>query len=303
MNHDIFVLFTMDVEPTTSAAGASGPRTDEEGARSIVRYFELLAVAGFTPTYFIHPEVAVAQRDLFLDLRDRGCALGLHLHTAKFTDIRHELELGGLTAAEQYEVLLRAMTIFEDSLGFRPTLFRPGCFSANDATFSVLAELGFTGGSVSIPGRIWPERCCVWSGAYPYVHHANAAFRQRVGDMPFVNVPLSVDLTSPLLNHPVGFQHYPDLRPGGVYADDEPAHRDHQVLLRNILRKMRDDNPPLKTLVIDVHNDREMDGASKAAGHLRTLLDRIGPEIRQLGCRPQNATVGDVVDRFRMMLR
>jgi len=33
--------------------------------------------------------------------------------------------------------------MFEEGMRNRPTLFRPGCFSANDATYPVLCELGW----------------------------------------------------------------------------------------------------------------------------------------------------------------
>lgn len=296
---DLYVLFTMDVELPTSQPGTSGPRTSDAGAQAVRDYHTILKPHGYPPTYFIHPELAQPQGTLFRALAAAGCGLGLHLHTTKFQTPRHDTELGGLTSAQQHEAIYNAAVMFEQGIGSRPTLFRPGCFSANDDTYTVLTDLGFAGGSVSIPGRIWPDRCCVWSGAYPYVHRGHATFRQQRGDLPFVDVPLSVDLTSPLLAHPVGFEHYPDLRPGGVYADDEPDPRDHRQLLHNILHRMAKDDPPIKTLVIDVHNDRNFVGdATHAAQHLRTVLKAIPHEAAGLGWHPVGTTLNDVVQRF-----
>ncbi|MCK5804426.1 MAG: hypothetical protein KAI66_16430 [Lentisphaeria bacterium] len=192
--------------------------------------------------------------------------------------------------------------MFETDMGFRPTLFRPGCFSASDATYGIQAELGFAGGGVSIPGRIWPERFCVWSRAYPYAHFAHEAFRQIEGELPFVDIPLSVDLTGPLRYNPVGFQHYPDLCPGGVYAEEEEVEYDRCELLHNILRRMAADDPPVKTLVVDVHNDRDFsDEGSQAAGHLQVLLERLKPECDELGWELVPSTYAKVVGDFEEM--
>ena len=298
MTQDVFILFTMDVERSTTAAGVSGPRSDAEGARSIEGYRDALDAFGYRGTYFVHPEVAEVQTDLFLRLRDEGAALGLHLHTTKFRDAPTPVELGGLTAGEQRAILGRAARQFGDALGFRPELFRPGCFSANDATYGVLTELGFTGGSVCVPGRVWPDRFCVWAGAYPYARLAHAAFRQLPGDLPFVEVPLSVDMTRPLIRHPVGFLHYPDLRPGGVYTKAQQDGRDHRTLLGNILRRMAEDDPPVKTLVVDIHNDRDFTSPdSEAARHLRALLEGIEPEAAAAGLRPRGSTMAEVAPR------
>jgi peptidoglycan/xylan/chitin deacetylase (PgdA/CDA1 family) len=301
MTEQVFVLFTMDVEPATSQVGVSGPASLEAGARAIWDYHELLAASGYPATYFVHPEVAQSQTDLFHRLRDAGSGLGLHIHTTKFAPAPQPVELGGLSAAQQREILQMGLTLFTESLGYRPELFRPGCFSANDLTYGVLTDLGFVGGSISIPGRIWTDRFCVWSGAYPYAHRAHATFRQRRGKLPFVDIPLSVDLTVPLQDHPLGFSHYPDLRPGGVYSDDELVTHDRQQMLRNILQRMAQDDPPVKTVVIDVHNDRDFLGASQAADHLRSLLASLDPEIESMGWEPVGATFQTVIDQTQTL--
>ena len=304
MVNDVFILFTMDVEPSTSEAGVSGPCSDAEGARNIGGYRDALDAFGYRGTYFVHPEVAEAQAELFLALRDEGAGLGLHLHTTKFRAAPAAVELGGLTAEAQRDILNKAARQFEGAMGFRPELFRPGCFSANDATYGVLTELGFKGGGVCIPGRVWPERFCVWAGAYPYARFAHATFRQLRGDLPFVEVPLSVDMTGPLRRHPVGFLHYPDLRPGGVYSETQEDARAHRALLGAILHRMAEDDPPVKTLVVDVHNDRDFTSPdSEAARHLRMLLEGVEPEAADAGLRPVASTMAEVVARAGDALR
>ncbi len=302
---EVLTIFTMDVEPVTSADGhTSGPATATEGAQRAREYADVLGDFGYCPTYFIHPEMAELQAELFLELHDRGAGLGLHLHPPKFSEMPSQHELGGLTKDRQLEVISAALAIFERHFGFHPRIFRPGCFSGNDSTFSALHELGFDGGSISIPGRIWLERYCVWAGAEPHPHLVNAEFRQLPGQLPFVDIPLSVDRLGGLHSHPLGFQHYPDLRPGGVYSEEEDSGRDHLELLQHIIQQLAEDEPKLKTIVIDVHNDRSFsDPAKTSARQLRTILDNLKPELERFRLHPVSATIGDAIERFNEINR
>ncbi len=299
-DHDVLILFTMDVEPPARADGrTSGPATAEEGGRRVREYADALARFGYVPTYFVHPELGAWQADLFLGLQRRGAGLGLHLHASKFTASPRPCELGGLTRNEQVEVLSAGSDLFERHFGFRPRIFRPGCFSANDCTYGALHELGFVGGSVSIPGRVWPERYCVWAGAEAHPHFANDRFRQLPGDLPFVDIPLSVDRVAGLRTHRLGFQHYADLRPGGVYSEDEDSGRDHAVLLRHVAQQLAEDRPGLKTIVIDVHNDRDfITPETTSAKQLQVLLTGMGPILAEFGLSPVSATMEQAIATF-----
>lgn len=298
----VWIVFTMDVELNTSGDGkTSGPATSAEGARRIREYFDCVGAFGYTPSYFVHPDIGDEQVEVLLDLKKQGAFLGLHLHPVKFTRQPAAYELGGLTRTEQLDILGQARDMFAGRFGFVPTYFRPGCFSASDVTFSVLQELGFVGGSVSIPGRIWPERCCVWAGTEFHPHYANPAFRQLPGAMDFVNIPLSVARLHGLRRHPVGFLHYPDLRPGGVYSNDEDSGRDHRDLLGQIVRQLVDDRPLLKTIVVDVHNDRDFcDLSTTSAQQLRQVLDGIGPLLAEHRLSPVNGPFDEVASVFRI---
>lgn len=299
MKDKLHVLFTMDVEPTTAVAGRSGPASNEAGLRAVVNYEQVLDAHGYRATYFVHPEVAEAAPGFFRELKGRGSSVGLHVHTTKFAPDPQPCELGGLAASDQRRILQQASKMFEAALGFRPTLFRPGCFSANDAAFGVLVELGFKGGGVSIPGRIWPGRHCIWAGADPYPHLAHASFRQAKGDLPFVEIPLSVDLTDPICSNPNGFYHYRDLRPGGMYSEEDEAPYDRRAALHRVLQRMAADHPAVKTLVVDVHNDRDfVTAGATAARHLREVLDGIGPECDALGWEAVPDTYDGVADRM-----
>jgi len=298
-DNEVLVLFTMDVELASSGSTTSGPRNNKEGAQRIKEYMETVGDYGYTPTFFIHPELGEDLANLFLGLKECGACLGLHIHSTKFAPVRHEVELGALSFDEQKKILKTGMDVFENYFKFRPKIFRPGCFSANDHTYKVLNELGFIGGSVCIPGRIWAERYCIWAGAYPYAHYANENMRQMPGRSPFVEIPLSVD-TSRLVRHPLGFDHYFDLRPGDVYSDENVVERDHRQVLSNIIKQLANDNPVLKTIVIDVHNDRNFKDISiTPAKQLKAVLENLRPELGKYGLVPVNASYVEAIQQFR----
>jgi len=236
---------------------------------------------------------------LFLELKGEGACLGLHIHSAKFAETKHKVEFGALSFEEQKKILILGTEMFERYFGFRPDIFRPGCFSANDYTYKVLNELGFKGGSICIPGRVWMDRYCVWSGAYPHAHYANENIRQAIGDSPFVEIPLSVDM-SRLVRHPIGFDYYFDLRPGDVYTSENIVARDHRQVLANIVKQLVLDKPVLKSIVIDVHNDRNLKDISETpARQLRIVLDNLKPELANYGLVPVSATYDQAIEQFK----
>ena len=298
MNCEVHILFTMDAELISSGAAASGPASDQEGALRIREYMEVLGEYGYKPTFFIHPELGEKQSDLFLELKEQGACLGLHIHTAKFAVAGHKEEMGALSFEQQKDVLMLGMDMFERYFGFCPEIFRPGCFSANDYTYKALVELGFKGGSICIPGRIWQERYCIWAGADMHPHYANENMRHLPGNTSFIEIPLSVDVSC-LHRHPLGFDYYFDLRPGDVYTSENLVVRDHRKVLANIVRRLDSDRPLLKTIVVDVHNDRSFkDLSTTPAQHLKTVLDSIEPELEKYGMVPVNSTFDRAIECF-----
>ena len=306
MNNKVLIIFTMDVElPTTSIGKVSGPKSYKEGEISAGNYVKAISEYGYSPTFFIHPELAQVQGSYFRKLKANGACLGLHLHSTKFSKKKYSCEMGGLSENEQRNILRMAIDMFQKHLGFKPEIFRPGAFSANDNTFKVLSELGFKGGSVSIPGRIWSKRHCVWSGSILYPHLASANFRQLNGDIPFVEIPLSVDYTQGLqLNHQ-GYWHYHDLRPGQKYIKKGASEKsyvpldDYKLILRNIVNQLIADDPPLKTIVVDTHNDLEfLDMSKDSAQQLHTILECIKSELEKHGLSPVNATLDSAIQEF-----
>ncbi|HET9222127.1 MAG TPA: hypothetical protein VFO07_06470, partial [Roseiflexaceae bacterium] len=70
---------------------------------------------------------------------------------------------------------------------------RSGAFSANDATFQVLYQLGFRQGSLSVPGRDLPRDAACWTHTEQDAHYVNPSDRLRAGDLPFLELPVTSD--------------------------------------------------------------------------------------------------------------
>ena len=205
MSADINVILTMDCEPALFECSplaiklsGTGPATHEEGESSTRAYVEAADVEGYPVTLFAHPEVAVAQTALLLELQQAGACLAMHLHPYKFDPVRYPRDLGAFTAEQQFEMICAAMKVWSDALGQHPRFFRGGVYSANDATFGVLLDLGFEGGSLSVPGRVLPRAMAIWAGAELYPHRANLSFRHIRGDSDFIEVPMSSDISRPM---------------------------------------------------------------------------------------------------------
>ena len=108
-------------------------------------------------------------------------------------------------------MLSRAIEMWLKVFNVPPRYFRQGTLSANDSLFRVLADLGFWGGSVSMPGRVFPDKHAVWAGAPLDPHQSHPDFRLLEGPLEFANMPISVDTSQ--LNERDGRQFYWDLRP------------------------------------------------------------------------------------------
>lgn len=286
----IDILVTMDVEPPlpegSRPEGASGPKNWDDSARFIDGYAAIAAGHDLPVTFFLHPEVTQAHADLFHRLEAEGACLGLHLHPWKFSDGRYQAHFGGLDATLQCAILSEAVAMWQAGLGKRPEYFRPGTFSANDATFGVLEALGFRGGSCSIPGRVYPDLNAVWAGCPPDPHRANGAFRQLPGDLNFVNIPLSVDLSR--VETRGNRQFCWDLRPDWHKAD-------YALIARNIVAQTLERAPAVPVIQMVTHNDNDYtDPEDRVCRNFRAALDAIMRACAEHGVRARGATFADV---------
>ena len=294
---DVFVMFTMDCEPArkeVTAHGlrmsASGPVDYEESERSIRAHCATVSARGFPTTLFVHPEIAVNHRDLLLQLQEQGACLGLHLHPYKLDGGAYKHDLGFYSASEQRQMFAAAVDVWETALGQKPLYFRAGYFSANDSTFGVLRDLGFRGGSLSLPGRVLPEHCSIWAGAEPYPHRAHLSFRQLAGDGCFVEVPVSAATSRPVEVGAAGERGYEWLYiPADIY--------DHEACVRSMLERFRADSPRYAVIVTDTHNDQDYsDPGHPASLNLALILDCLESFCGQFNVRAVGSTIGALCD-------
>ena len=82
------VVITMDCEPTTELThgSATGPASWALGERAVTGIAEIARSYGLPMTYFVHPETADAQRELFTGLRRDGAGIGELLDAVAYDD-------------------------------------------------------------------------------------------------------------------------------------------------------------------------------------------------------------------------
>lgn len=299
---EINVVITMDCEPITSGthASATGPNTAELGQRATTGYARIAGSLGFPITFFIHPEMALAQADIFLKLENEGACLGLHMHPWKYSMSRHAgkkyLEhYGGLTESEQRELLSEASALWREAMGYRPVYFRPGTFSGNDSVFKVLAELGFRGGSCSLPGRMMPEFRAVWVGTVPDPHRGHEKFRHLHGALDFAEMPLSTDF-SIALNGKIGGKLHPDLRPDIDWADLYDL--SYTTIAQNIVDQVIERAPEVPVINLVSHNHFDFsDPAHPATQRIALALEAINAGCKARGVQAVGATIKDITDK------
>ena len=292
----LHVCMTMDVERIAKHSPTGGPATWDSADRSARSYCELLADRGFPPTLFVVPDTATEQGELLQDLSDStGAEMGLHFHPqcwgANYRDPASHEYLGGYTGEEQQRLLSGALDQAAAGLGQQPRAFRGGNFSANDETYEVLVDLGFTHGSVSQPGRAVTRFRAVWTDACPDVHRAHRAFRMSPGDLDFVEVPLTSDRS--VTDHWTGV--------GDVRIESTtPAAVGKAV--RNEVGRQVAEGTPLKHVCLFTHNTVNYWSSAVSEkgkqGVLNASLDEICEAADELGLAPIGSTLSDVREAF-----
>jgi hypothetical protein len=286
----VYIVVTMDCERPNSEtdAKASGPPDYETSAKWTRAYTALAGEYDWPVTFFIHPEAAVNQTSLFMELKAQGHCLALHLHPWRLGDGKYQAECGGLTEEELRAALTESLDIWTGAFGFHPLYFRPGAMSGNDAIYKVLGELGFRGAGVSMPGRFYPHTYSNWWGAEPDPHRAHPFFRQLAGDMDLVNMPSSVDFSTVIEKH--GCWYHWDLRPDFPEAD-------YESIARNIVRQVKERNPAVPCINQVTHNDRDFtDPNERNRIHYIRTLDAIRAACREEGLEPVGVTLADICD-------
>jgi peptidoglycan/xylan/chitin deacetylase (PgdA/CDA1 family) len=290
MTKKMNIVVSMDCEPVRlpglEGPATSGPASYADSERFIAGFEAIAASYGLPVSLFVHPEAALAHAAQLLEMEQRGAALGLHIHPYKYDPVRWRAHFGELSADEQRAIVSECVALWQQALGRRPQYFRPGTFSANDATFQVLVDLGFVGGSCSCPGRVFPELYAVWAGAPADPHRAHAVFRQRPGTLPFANLPLSVDLSD--VRDGDGHQQLWDLRPDYREAD-------YSRIADHIVAQIARREPRVPMVMVVSHNDNDYNNPDdRVARNLRRSLDAVMAACRSAGYEPVGTTVADV---------
>ncbi len=242
-NH-LHVAFTMDCERIRAFSPPGGPETWELSERAVRGFADVLLAGGLVGTFFIVPETARKQAGVFLELEKSGFELGMHLHPQSFGDLAHTEYLGAYSFQEQVDLLGQAVAVWKKALGRNPVSFRPGNFSANDATYRALYEVGFRQGSVSAPERVMPEFQAVWAGTDPYPHHAHSEFRLIPGDLDFYEIPVSEDWERRAWGGKSTMELWVEM------GEIEDHRRTMDVRIANMIEKQT----PLKAIVAITHN-------------------------------------------------
>ncbi len=293
----LFICFTMDVERIRSQSPGGGPPSWDVSERALRSYTQSLNERGYPVTYFIVPEAAEHHAELFRDFQRQKNECGMHFHIESWRENYQNPKafktLGGYEGPQQQEMLAAARDQVHNAIGMNPVAFRGGYFSANNETYKVLADLGFTCGSTSLPGRNWPKKYARWVGKRRDVHAVDAKSRLRAGNLPFVDVPLSVRLW--LFGH---------LHPHGDTRFERARNiHEMQTAVKQSLAWQRTHKSPVKHLCFFTHNLYFYDEEGSPPPNnrwaiLHSFLEVIPSIAEEFSQIPQGCTLSQVKDAY-----
>ncbi|HOK56253.1 MAG TPA: polysaccharide deacetylase family protein [bacterium] len=240
MEKIIHIIWTMDCEFPKSPFG--GPENWEIAEKSVNGFLEVLTKHCQKATFFVTPEVIQKKFNVFSE-KNKNFEIGMHLHPFDDSN-KKKLYMGQMRKEEQEKVLKENREKWIQSAGFEPRSFRPGNFSANDYTFPLLLKLGFFQGSVSSPYRKMEKFFTDWEGALLDPHHTNEKSRLIEGKLDFFEVPVTVD---PFRKKRIDGTSYELRIEWGDISE-------HIVTIENVLKRLKKENPPVKSIVSITHN-------------------------------------------------
>ncbi|MBI3920124.1 MAG: polysaccharide deacetylase family protein [Armatimonadetes bacterium] len=277
----IHTAFTMDCEQLNENSSDGGPRDWALSERSIVGFADRLQERGFLATYFIVPQAAQQHAALFLELQSAGCELGLHLHTLDQGRCEH---LGGMGPGEQQRSLKEASDRWSNALGQSPRAFRAGNFSANDHTFPILADLGFTHASNSVPKRRYLSRRAMWDGSPPYPYWTHPGNRLLEGDLSLLNVPVAC--------HPSKWRDPEQTVPYELRIEGWESHQ-HREMIVGSLEWQSAEQARIVACVPFTHNTHDYaDPNAEITKRLEGVMDLIEAQVERSGRQLVKTTLG-----------
>lgn len=277
MKTEIHVCWTIDCEATQKAVNDV-----DLGLRAIRGFTDLISNANLQATLFVLPGDAVAYPGLLGELAEQGFQVGLHCHPQ---EEGHDDFCGAYAADAQRKIYDDAIKKFADAVGFAPKTFRTGSFSANDATFPVTAELGFTSCSHSCPGRNMTQLRSNWANSPQNVHFANPANRLLEGGLDLVEVPVATDPDSMLWSG----QHPQDLR---VELFDA---KNQRFMIDKMLAREKARPQPVKAIVALTHNIFEYDNR---ADFRRQTIEQMITDFNELADKHDLHLIPATIDQI-----
>lgn len=144
--------------------GKETPTDWESAGRSIDAFVNIVLGAGIPVTIFATPEAARAHTPMFEEFIDRGCQIGLLLTPPQSPLVSATKHVGALDSNQQEAALVQAKSLFQEMIGFRPTILRTGLHSGTKQFFQLCQKHTITHTSIRLPGAqlaqigtVWPE--------------------------------------------------------------------------------------------------------------------------------------------------
>ncbi len=253
------------------------------GERATRGFAEILEAHSLWGTFYINARDLVDHSPLYSNLQDSGHEVAIHVDPS---DLGYQEFLGLYGPEEQEKVIGEATDRYAQAMGYRPQSICIGYYSANDYTFPVIANAGYTQGSLSLPTRILPECASVWAGAPLDIHYTHAHNRLLPGSLDLVNIPPTVDPDSRLW----GGKQPQDLRIELVDA------KNHWYTINKAVDRMVASDVPVKYISATTHNtfdysdpyDFRRETLMKVIEHIQNICTTkgyhfVGTTQKQLG--------------------
>ncbi len=253
----------------------------EASVRGFAKQMQALGVIEGA-SLFVYPDVARHQKVLYCEMADMGIEVGLHLNGMRYSKLTGDDAkwLGSMSDDEQREALRMGKEDLEESLGREVQGYRACYGSANLHTLGICHDVGFTWTS-NASNRHRPEFHSYWADSYRYTHHADAESNLVCGDLPLVEIPLTVGIT---VMFDEAIQHPLDLR-AETTVDRVGENRERlRAVIEENLEDMEKQSIPLRTIIGGSHNTNPFGSESDfraqnldwVVRHTRELADERG---------------------------
>ena len=281
----LFFNLQIDCEATQHAINDA-----ELGERAIRGLGEILTETKTRGTFFVIPGDIKIHAKIYQELEAHGHEIGLHIHPK---DMGYEEFFGVQSGEMQKKILREASDVWAQAMGRAPKSFCPGYASANDFTFGVLEELEFTHGMISLPTRNLPQCACLWASAPLDPHYPHRYNRSLVGDVNFVELPVTVDPDSRMW----GGAHPQDLRVELVDA------KNHWHTMNKAVQRQQVESTPMLQLHAITHNVFDFSDAKNFRRETFAGMVEGAKQIAQNNSLEfQAATLSEMANNYRQLV-